>query len=60
MLGSDLLGRRLELVWTLQSPSCCSFVSSRLPPALRAWCKDGLSLYTASPVLFGDVIFLSS
>lgn len=24
MLGSDLLGRRLELVWTLKSPRGCS------------------------------------
>lgn len=57
MLSSDLLGRRLELVWALQSPSCCRFVSSRLS---ELGAEMELLLETAHPVLFRDVIFLSS
>lgn len=34
MLDSDLLGRRLQLVWALQSPSHCSFISSTVPLSL--------------------------
>lgn len=47
-LGLELLGRRVELIWTLQSPSCCSFVFSRLPLALsllQRW--DGLLIRQA-------------
>lgn len=57
-LGLELLSR-VELIWTLQSPSCCSFVFSRLPLSLSLLQRMGWPLDTASPV-FGDGIFLSS
>lgn len=58
-LGLEFLGGRVELIWTLQSPSCCSFVFSRLPLALSLLQRMGWPPDTASPV-FGDGIFLSS